>query len=134
MTAPPLPILLVTHPGYAEGLLDAARAILGTRPDVEIFSNHDISPRDQEILIERWLNAHPGPALILTDLGFGSCTTAARRVGRDRTDVGIVAGANLPLFLAALRSRPHEDLAAFLEHLVSRARTGVEAYLGDRRL
>jgi mannose/fructose-specific phosphotransferase system component IIA len=134
MTKPPFPILLVTHPGFAEGLLKAAEAILGTRPEVEIFSNHDIAPQDQEVLIERWLGAHPGPVLVLTDLGFGSCTTAARRVARDRPEVGIVAGANLPLFLAALRSRSHEDLGTFLEHLATRGRVGVEAYLGDRRL
>jgi len=101
---------------------------------VEVFSNHEISPQEQETLIQRWLGVHPGPALILTDLGFGSCTTAARRVLRDRPDVGIVAGANLPLFLASLRSRSHEDLGAFLEHLADRGRVGIEAYLGDRRL
>ncbi len=135
MTAPgPPPILLVSHRGFGEGLLAAAEAILGQRPPVDLVSNEGISPPELESRIHEWLDHHPGPALILADLGFGSCCQAARRVSRGQAEVGIVAGVNLPVLLAAMRSRDHADLAALLRHLSERGRSSVEVYRGGNAL
>lgn len=131
---PPFPTLLVSHRGFGEGLLAAAEAILGASPAVDHMSNDGLSPEALGQAIDRWLAGHPGPAVILTDLGFGSCCQAARRVARDRDDVAVVAGINLPVLLAAVRSREHTGLAAFLRHLDERGRGGFEMYLSGRRI
>jgi mannose/fructose-specific phosphotransferase system component IIA len=123
-------MLLVAHAGFGEGLLEAAEAILGSRPQLDTLSNRGLSPAELERRIGEWLETHPGPALILTDLGFGSCCQSARRITRGRHDVGIVSGVNLPVLLAALRSREHDDLAALLRHVGDRGREGVEVFVG----
>jgi mannose/fructose-specific phosphotransferase system component IIA len=130
----PCPVLLVAHPGLGEGLLTAAAKILDDRPRIDHISNEGLSPEEVEERIREWVGGHPGPALILADIGFGSCCQAARRVTRGRTDVGIVAGVNLPMLLAAIRSRDLADLQAIVQHLAERGRGSVEAYLGGDRV
>jgi len=130
----PYPVLLVAHPGLGEGLLAAAEAILGKRPEIDHLSNQGESPEELGEKIDRWIESHPGPALILADLGFGSCCQAARRVTRGRGDVAIVAGVNLPMLLAAIRSGDPEDLGSFVDHLAERGRGSVEVYRGGDRV
>jgi mannose/fructose-specific phosphotransferase system component IIA len=130
----PYPVLLVAHPGLGEGLLAAAETILGEKPEIDHLSNRGLTPEALGEAIDGWIEAHPGPALILADLGFGSCCQAARRATRERNQVGIIAGVNLPMLLAALRSRPSEDLSSFLQHLAERGRGSVEVYLGGDRV
>jgi mannose/fructose-specific phosphotransferase system component IIA len=129
----PFPTLLVAHRGFGEGLLAAAEAILGERPAVDLVSNEGLSPEALGRAIDGWLEGHPGPAVILVDLGFGSCCQTARRVTRHRETVAVVAGINLPALLAAVRSREHADLPAFLRHLEERGRGGFEVFLGGER-
>lgn len=123
-------VLLVAHSGFGEGMLAAAASILGERPAVDHISNQGLTPEALGAAIDGWLEEHPGPALILADVGFGSCCTAARLVSRGREEVGIVAGVNLPIFLAALRSREQPDLASLMRHLQERGRGSVEVFLG----
>ena len=129
MSGPP-PILLVSHRGLGEGLVVAAESILGERPPVDLLDNHGIAPAELESRIASWLDAHPGPVLVLTDLEFGSCCQAARRMARGREDVGIVTGVSLPILLAALRSREHGDAEERLRHVGERGRAGIEVYRG----
>jgi mannose/fructose-specific phosphotransferase system component IIA len=131
---PPFPTLLVSHRGFGEGLLAAAEAILGERPAVDHLSNEGLSPDALGAAIDAWVAGHPGPAVILVDLGFGSCCQTARRVTRDRDTVAVVAGVNLPALLAAVRSRELADLPAFLRHIEERGRGGFELYLGGARI
>ena len=131
---PPFPTLLVAHRGFGEGILASAEAILGERPDIELLSNEGLSPEVLGEKIDLWLKAHSGPAIILTDLGFGSCCQTARRVTRDRESVAVVAGVNLPVVLAALRSREHGDFRSFLDHIEERGHGGLELYLAGTRL
>ena len=128
------PMLLVAHRGLGEGLLLAAESILGDRPSIDHLTNDGLSPEDLGRRIDAWLDDHPGPALILTDLGFGSCCQTARRVTRDNKNVGILAGISLPVLLAAVRSRDLADLGSFMNHLAQRGRDSVELYLGGERV
>jgi len=133
VTSLPFPVLLVSHPGFGEGLLEGAESILGFRPPVDALSNQGLGKEALETRIHEWLDAHPGPALILADVDFGSCCQAARLVARGRDDVGIVAGVNLPILLAVARSHETDGIAAFVRHLSERGRGGVEVYLGGMR-
>jgi mannose/fructose-specific phosphotransferase system component IIA len=123
------PVLLVSHRGFAEGLLAAAEAILGERPPIDHLSNEDLSTQALTAAIERWLDAQPGPAVILTDLGFGSCCQSARLSARGRPGTAVIAGVNLPVILALVRSSAAEEFTTFVRHLTERGRTSVESYL-----
>ena len=127
---PAVPALLVTHRGYGKGLLEAARAILGASPEIDVLENDGLSPDALGAAVDAWLSAHPGPALILTDLGFGSCCQTARLASRSRPEVGVVAGVNLPVLLALLRSREHGDASTLLDHLVERGRDSIQVFRG----
>ena len=126
----PVPVLLVMHAELAGGLMKAAASILGSVEGVDHLSNKGMSLHDLEEHLQAWIDEHPGPVLILTDIGFGSCCQAARRVSRDDERVGIVAGVNLPTLLAVLRSRDLDDLRTTVRHVAERARESVEAYIG----
>lgn len=130
----PFPVLLVAHQGFGEGLLSAVEAILGEVPSIDLMTNHGLSPEVLGEKLDHWLDSHPGPSLILTDLGFGSCCQTARKITHGREQVGVVAGVNLPLLLAAIRSREHGDLEAFLRHLSERGRGGVLTYLNGEEI
>jgi PTS system N-acetylgalactosamine-specific IIA component len=119
-------VLLVTHPGLGEGLLQAAEAILKEPPRVTLLSNRDLTPDELEAEMRRWLAERRGIRLILTDLPFGSCCQAAKLVAKGDPEVGIVAGVNLPVLLAALRSREHASLPELLRHLAQRGAGAVE--------
>ena len=127
-------MLLIAHRGLGEGLLTAAESILGERPPIDHLTNDGLSPDELGKRIDSWLEQNPGPALILTDLGFGSCCQTARRVTRDNGEVGILAGVNLPVLLAAARSRELENLSILMNHLAERAMGSVEQYLGGDRV
>ena len=119
-------ILLVTHPGFGEGLLEAAEIILKSRPEVTLLTNRDLNVAELQDKMVSWLAEHKGIRLILTDLPFGSCCQAAKFVAHGDPDVGIVAGVNLPVLLAALRSREHASLGDLLKHLADRGAGAVE--------
>jgi mannose/fructose-specific phosphotransferase system component IIA len=131
---PPYPMLLVAHRGFGEGLLTAAESILGERPEIDHLTNDGLSTEELGRRIDEWLAAQPGPALILADLGFGSCCQTSRRVTRERGSVGILAGVSLPILLATVQSREHEDLLALMKHLADRGRGSLELYLGGYRV
>lgn len=131
----PCPVLLVTHRGLGEGLLTAAETILGERPNVDHLSNDGLSPAELGRQIDEWVENHAdGPALILTDLGFGSCCQTVRRATRGRDSVGIVAGVNLPVLLATVRSRDLGDLRTLVTHLGDRGRESLELFLGGEKI
>ena len=119
-------ILLVTHPGFGEGLLEAAEVILKAPVEVTLLTNRDLSVTELEERMVQWLAAREGIRLILTDLPFGSCCQAAKEVAQGDPLVGIVAGVNLPVLLAALRSREHASIGDLLKHLAERGSGAVE--------
>ena len=67
--------------------------------------------------------------VIFTDLQAGSCTMAARRILRDRPDVLLVAGANLPMLLDFVFA---DDIPAIeaARHAAERGRAAIIAHGG----
>jgi mannose/fructose-specific phosphotransferase system component IIA len=110
-------------------MLEAAEAILGSPPEIDLLSNQDLSREDLEAEAASWLNDHPGNALLLTDIGFGSCGQAALSATRGRDDVGVVAGVNLPLLLTLLQCREFETFENLMGHLAERGRGCLQFFL-----
>ncbi|NNF05938.1 MAG: hypothetical protein HKN21_04195 [Candidatus Eisenbacteria bacterium] len=126
----PVPVLLLTHPGFGEGLLEAAKVITDDISGIDVLTNHQLSPDELEQKLDTWFDQHEGDVLVLTDLTFGSCCQSARRVSRGRQNVGIVSGINLPMLLAVVQSHSQSSLAELLDHLATRGRGSVETFLG----
>lgn len=115
--------ILVTHGAMAGAMVDAVRRITGAPEDALVpVSNDGKGP--EQLRAEILEQVGEGPTLVLTDLGAGSCTLAARLSCRDRQRVALVTGVNLPMLLDFVfhRSMPLGPLA---ERLVEKGRAGM---------
>jgi PTS system N-acetylgalactosamine-specific IIA component len=90
--------LVAGHGDFADGLVSAAAAIVGHADAFVTMSNRDLGADEIEQRM-RSLVDERGVRVIFTDLPAGSCTIAARRILRDRSDVTLVTGANLAALL-----------------------------------
>lgn len=90
--------IVAGHGAFAEGMISAVQQIAG-RDDVLVgLSNLELSAEGVERAMREQV-ASSGAGVIFTDLPAGSCTMAARRLQRERPDLTLVVGANLPALL-----------------------------------
>jgi mannose/fructose-specific phosphotransferase system component IIA len=104
--------IVVAHGSLAAALVQEAERISGLTGVLKAVSNSGCGRED----IERGISeaAHGGSAVIFVDMPCGSCFFAAMRVSRERSDVRVVTGVNLPMLLDFVhnRSLPPVDGAA----------------------
>lgn len=106
-------VLLVSHGGFAKGMLEAAEMILGQQEQVEALGLYPGTSADDyveklEELIEAWGNAED--VLILADLPGGTPANSGALLSLKK-GVTCLAGCNLPLVLEVLSSRKFLDMA-----------------------
>ena|SRR5690349_15215218 len=115
--------LVLAHSSLAVGLTAAVRQIAGAEEEaLAAVSNDGQGP---EGLLAAIGGAVQGePTIIFTDLTSGSCAFAARKFARDRAEVGIVCGVNLPILIDFVfhREMPLGELVA---RLVEKGRGGI---------
>ena len=87
--------IVAAHGDFAAGLVSAVAQITGRGELLVPLSNAGCSPADIEQRL-RTAAAEPSVRAVFTDLPAGSCTIAARRLLRDRPDLLLVTGVNLP--------------------------------------
>lgn len=83
------------HGDVAAGLVSAVAQITGRGELLLPITNRGLCPSDIEAALRTAVSAEPVRA-IFTDLPAGSCTIAARRLLRERPDLLLVTGVNLP--------------------------------------
>jgi len=127
-------VLLITHGGLGEQLLDAASHTLGAQPErVEFLTVVD---RDKpEALLARAKAAlarldDGSGVLVITDMFGATPANVAAKLLADGRVEGL-AGANLPMLVRALAHRK-EPLAAVVEKARSGAADGVVHMNADR--
>jgi N-acetylgalactosamine PTS system EIIA component len=120
------PVIVAAHGRLAVALVEAVGLISGRAERFIPVSNEG---RDASTMLDALREAvdASGATLIVTDLPAGSCTMAARRLQRDRPQLQVVAGMNLPLLLdlALTAESPLAPLA-----LVERSRAHLRAWEG----
>lgn len=90
--------VVLAHGGLAEGLVAAVRQIAGVTDDALVGVSHGGEGREE--LCERAVSELRGPRnLLFTDLPSGGCHLAALIVTRERPDVPVITGVNLPMLL-----------------------------------
>jgi PTS system N-acetylgalactosamine-specific IIA component len=127
-SAPPdAPVAIVAgHAEFADGLISAVEKITGRGARLVSVSNRGMGPAEIEATMR--VAADAGPVrVIFTDLPAGSCTIAARRLLRDRPDLRLVTGANLPAVIDYVLSC-EADAADALAHAVERGRGALAVF------
>ena len=94
-TAAPHVAIVAGHGDVAAGLVSAVAQITGRGELLLPVSNRGLGGADIEAAL-RSAVASGAVRALFTDLPSGSCTIAARRVLRDRPDLVLVTGVNLP--------------------------------------
>lgn len=126
MSDPPLLRgIVIGHADMAEGLVAAVRHITGVEEGALVpLSNRECSPDDLAARVARHLEE--GPAIVFTDLQSGSCGFAARRLTRERPDLAVVCGVNLPLLVDFVM---HRDMSPpeLVARLVDKGRASIIA-------
>ncbi len=115
--------IVIGHGAVAEGLVDAVRRISGVDDGVLVaISNEGLSPDRLADEVGRHLGE--GPVVLFTDLPSGSCSVAARRLCRGRSDLAVIGGVNLPLLLDFVTHR-HLPLRELVARSADRGRAGI---------
>lgn len=93
-------IVVITHGGVAEELVNAARNIVGEIPAIAAVSiGWSDDPAAAHAAIERGLAAVGGTALVLTDMFGGTPTNLSLPFLSEKVE--IVTGVNLPMVIKA---------------------------------
>jgi len=111
-------IVVVSHGSMAEGMMDAARMIVGEQEGIETVSLKEADA--VENLMDRISDALArvdtgDGALILVDAFGASPFNASARlaVGREKTEV--ISGVNLPMLLELSVQRDQQDFAGLVQ-------------------
>ena len=108
--------IVIAHGKLAQALVSAVDLIAGRGAEFLAISNEGLGAAGVTAALKRALD-ESGASVVFTDLPAGSCTLAARRLLRERPELRVVVGVNLPMLLEyALREAPGgADVAAAAE-------------------
>ena len=109
-------------------LAEHGTQIAGRQDAFIALSNRDLSAKDVERKLRDLVSA-PNVTTIFTDLPAGSCTMAARRLLRERSDLVLVTGANLASLLEFVFSDAPAP-ADVARYAVERGRTALSTVEG----
>jgi N-acetylgalactosamine PTS system EIIA component len=90
--------LVAGHGDFAVGIVSAVDQITGRGGVLVALTNRGLGA-DEIVRVLRDAVTEAGAQVIFTDLPAGSWTIAARRVQRERPEIVVVTGANLPALL-----------------------------------
>jgi N-acetylgalactosamine PTS system EIIA component len=121
--------IIAGHGEFAAGMISAVQQITGRGGAFHPISAGQLTGMDLMEAMRRAVD-DTGARVVFTDLQAGSCSMASRRLLRERPDVLLVAGANLPMLLDFVMADgiPAQEAA---RHAVERGRAAIAA-LGDR--
>lgn len=119
--------VILTHGDLGRALLNTTEKIIGPVEGVKVLSNELTSMKklvaDLDAIVKVW---DGNDILVLVDFCGGSCWHAANVVKRERKNVVLLSGVNLPMMLSFASRRDSFKLPELAEYLKQTIIKGTE--------
>ncbi|MFC1563882.1 PTS sugar transporter subunit IIA [candidate division KSB1 bacterium] len=111
--------LILTHGDLGRALLNTTQKIIGELSGVKVLSNEQISMKDLVLNLDTAVKdlGENEEILVFVDFFGGSCWHAAQMVKKNRQNIVLLSGVNLPIMLAFFSKRNSYRLAELAEYL-----------------
>lgn len=124
-------LILASHGSLAEGMLSAARMIIGACDDIETYDlDHYESPQQIYEILKTRLKDEDSDYIILCDINGGSVHNQLMQL-MDQKNVYLVTGMSLSMVLELKLAQPSEDTLTLLKKVISSAKEHTMLYDHD---
>jgi D-glucosaminate PTS system EIIA component len=119
-------ILTLTHGGWGSSLIQCLKMVAGEMRGVSDMALMPVDTLGEFYeKVKTKVSAMPAGSLIITDFNGGSTSNVAARLSAE-FDIGVIAGLNAPLMLAALDLRDSGKLSEQVNALVDVGKNSVK--------
>ncbi|NOY76466.1 MAG: hypothetical protein GXO76_01220 [Calditrichaeota bacterium] len=127
--------IVLTHGNLGEAFVKTAERIIGPVKDLSNLSSTGMSPKDLKMNLEKMVHTDDeknSACLIFVGLKGGHPWHVACRIARERPNVSVISGVNLPMLLSFLVKRENLALGELLQQLETDAHRGIDIFTGGR--
>ena len=118
--------IIVGHGNFAEAMLKTAEQIVGEQLEVEIISNQGLSCDSMISTIDGILQKGDiERTIIFLDLPGGSCTISCYSLLKDKKDLHIVSGINLPMLIEFFMLRDKYSAGDLVTILIEKGKANI---------
>lgn len=126
--------IILTHGNLGKALLDTTKKIVGPVEGINTISNELVSLKDLvtnlDSVVSDW---EDNEILIMADFFGGSCWHAAQVIKRNRPNVALISGVNLPMMLAFVNKRESFKLPELANYLKESLLKSTEVIVGEQK-
>ena len=126
--------IILTHGDLGQSLLNTTEKIIGPFEEVKVISNELTSLKDLvtnlDSVVSDW---EDNEILIMADFFGGSCWHAAQVIKRNRPNVALISGVNLPMMLAFVNKRESFKLPELANYLKESLLKSTEIIIGEQK-
>lgn len=124
--------IILTHGDLGQALLNTTEKIIGPLEGINVISNKLTSLKDLvanlDSVVRNW---EDNEILIMADFYGGSCWHAAQVIKRNRPNVALISGVNLPMMLAFVNKRESCKLPELANYLKESLLKSTEVIVGE---
>lgn len=119
-------VCIITHGDLADSLRGAVSQLGVLSLPVHCFSNKKKSMKIIEQEIQNLITEHnPQNGIVFVDFMGGSCWLSANRLKKERKDLAVLSGVNLPMLLSFFMNYQRLDWPELLLKIVEDAKKGI---------
>ena len=124
--------IILTHGDLGQALLNTTEKIIGPLEGIKVISNELTSLKDLvtnlDSVVRNW---EDNEILIMADFFGVSCWHAAQVIKRNRPNIALLSGVNLPMMLAFVNKRESYKLPDLAHYLKESLLKSTEVIVGE---
>lgn len=126
--------IILTHGNLGKALLDTTKKIVGPVEGIKTISNELVSLKDLvSNLDDAVKDFGDNDILIMADFCGGSCWHAAQVIKRNKPNIALLSGVNLPMMLSFVNKRESYKLPDLANYLKESLLKSTEVILGEQK-